>query len=139
MGSPCGKKGRPGKTPANATTLHGYFHLAGLFVHGIARGSINYTLEWKTDMTFAGVINGDSDGDFKSDGATAGALISPAREVPQAFDFARTLRDACLMWPARVGPQLAAAFDVDAAAVTIYLEDQVRQLLTELASDRVEF
>ena len=43
--------------------------LAGLFVHGIARGSINYSLEWKTDMTFAGVINGDSDGDFKSDGA----------------------------------------------------------------------
>src|SRR5262249_59524142 len=28
MVSPCGKKGRPGKPPANATTPRGYLHLA---------------------------------------------------------------------------------------------------------------
>jgi hypothetical protein len=68
-----------------------------------------------------------------------GALISRDVAVTKAFNFARTLRDACLTWPARVGPQLAAAFDLDAADVTVYLEDQVRQLLTELASERVDF
>ena len=51
-----------------------------------------------------------------------GALISCARAVRQAFDFARALQDACLVWPGRIGPQLAATFDVDAAAVTIYLK-----------------
>src|SRR5262245_51208400 len=44
--------------------------LAGLFVHGIARGSYNYTLEWTTDMTFAGLIEHDWDGDFLSNGAS---------------------------------------------------------------------
>jgi hypothetical protein len=57
----------------------------------------------------------------------------------KAFAFARTLRDACLAWPTRIGPQLAAAFDLDAADVTVYLDDQMRQLLRELASERVEF
>jgi hypothetical protein len=52
---------------------------------------------------------------------------------------ARTMRDACLTWPARIGPQLAAAFELDAAAVTVYLETHVRDLLTELASERVAF
>ena len=37
-------------------------------VHGAAEGSINYTLEWTTDMTFAGKISYDTDGDFSSDG-----------------------------------------------------------------------
>jgi hypothetical protein len=41
--------------------------------------------------------------------------------VHKAFSFARTLRDAIQAWAARVGPQLAAAFDLDASAVTIYL------------------
>lgn len=68
-----------------------------------------------------------------------GALISRDRAVLKAFAFARTLRDACLNWPARVGPQLAAHYDLDAADVTVYLEDHVRQLLTELASERVDF
>jgi hypothetical protein len=71
--------------------------------------------------------------------ARKGALISRDRAVTKAFSFARTLRDACLTWPTRIGPQLAAAFDLDAADVTVYLDDQVRQLLTELASERVEF
>jgi hypothetical protein len=68
-----------------------------------------------------------------------GSLISRDRAVTKAFSFARMLRDACLTWPTRIGPQLAAAFDLDAADVTVYLDDQVRQLLTELASERVEF
>lgn len=68
-----------------------------------------------------------------------GALISRDRAVLKAFGFARTIRDAIQTWPARVGPQLAAAFDLDATAVTIYLDEHVRQLLSELASERVEF
>jgi hypothetical protein len=42
--------------------------LAGLFVHALAEGSNNYTLEWKTDATFAGLIKYDNDGDFSSNG-----------------------------------------------------------------------
>lgn len=68
-----------------------------------------------------------------------GALISRDRAVLKAFAFARTIRDAIQTWPARVGPQLAAAFELDAVAVTVYLDDHVRQLLSELASERVEF
>jgi hypothetical protein len=68
-----------------------------------------------------------------------GALISRDRAMLKAFAFARMLRDACLTWPARVGPQLAAAFDLDAVQVTVYLEDHVRQLVAELASERVDF
>jgi hypothetical protein len=68
-----------------------------------------------------------------------GALISRDRAVLKAFAFARTLRDACLTWPARIGPQLAATFELDAAAVTVALEDHVRQLLVELAAQSVEF
>jgi len=68
-----------------------------------------------------------------------GLLISRERATARAFTFARTLRDACLTWPARVGPQLAATFDLDAAQVTVVLEDHVRQLLGELAAERVEF
>jgi len=68
-----------------------------------------------------------------------GALISRDRAVLKAFAFARTLRDAVLTWPARVGPQLAAAFELDAAAVTVQLEDHVRQLLIELAAQKCDF
>jgi hypothetical protein len=68
-----------------------------------------------------------------------GALVSRDLAVSKVFTFARTLRDACQTWPARVGPALAAQFDLDAAAVTVALDEHVRQLLTELASERVEF
>ena len=68
-----------------------------------------------------------------------GALISRERAQHQAFVFGRTLRDACLTWPARVGPQLAAQFDLDAGQMTVALEDHVRQLLDELAAERCEF
>src|SRR5262247_1431085 len=46
-----------------------------------------------------------------------GALISRDRAVLKAFAFARMLRDRWLAWPARVGPLLAARFEVDAGAV----------------------
>lgn len=68
-----------------------------------------------------------------------GALISRDRAVHKAFSFARTLRDACLTWPARLGPQLAAQFDLDATQVTLYLEEHVREFLVELASERCNF
>jgi len=68
-----------------------------------------------------------------------GTLISRDRAVLKTFAFARTLRDAVLTWPARIGPQLAAAFELDGAPVTVALEDHVRQLLVELAAQRVDF
>jgi hypothetical protein len=68
-----------------------------------------------------------------------GNLMSRSLARSNAFSFARTLRDACQTWPARIGPALAAQFDLDAAAVTVALGDHVRELLDELASERVEF
>jgi hypothetical protein len=70
---------------------------------------------------------------------TRGALISRDRAVLKAFAFARVLRDRWLAWPARVGPLLAAQFDLDAGAVTVVLEGLVREHLAELASERCEF
>jgi len=49
------------------------------------------------------------------------------------------LRDRWQSWPSRVDPLLAATFDLDAAAVTVALENYVRDHLTELASESVEF
>jgi hypothetical protein len=49
------------------------------------------------------------------------------------------LRDRWLAWPARVGPALAAQFDLDAGTVTVILEGLVREHLAELASERCEF
>ena len=42
--------------------------VAGLFVHALAAGTNNFTLEWTTDATFAGAMKYDVDGDFSSDG-----------------------------------------------------------------------
>ena len=42
--------------------------VAGLFVHALAAGTSNFTLEWTTDATFAGMMKYDVDGDFSSDG-----------------------------------------------------------------------
>ncbi len=67
-----------------------------------------------------------------------GALISRERAVATAFGFARTLRDRCLAWPARVGPLLAAEFDLDAGTLTVVLESYVREQLEELASQRCD-
>jgi hypothetical protein len=68
-----------------------------------------------------------------------GALISRDRAVFKAFAFARMLRDTWLTWPARVGPQLAAAFDIDETALTVALEQHVREQLATLARERPEF
>jgi hypothetical protein len=68
-----------------------------------------------------------------------GALVSRDRAVHKAFTFARMLRDRWQAWPARVGPLLAAQFELDAGAVTVVLEGYVREHLEELASERVEF
>ena len=42
--------------------------VAGLFVHALAAGTNNFTLEWTTDATFSGATKYDVDGDFSSDG-----------------------------------------------------------------------
>jgi hypothetical protein len=66
-------------------------------------------------------------------------LVSRARATRTAHDFARSLRATVQTWPVRIGAALAAAFDLDAHAVTVFLEDSVRDALAELASARVEF
>jgi hypothetical protein len=68
-----------------------------------------------------------------------GELVSRARATRTAHDFARALRESCQTWPVRIGPALAAAFDLEPHAVTTLLEDQVRDLLADLASHRVAF
>jgi hypothetical protein len=68
-----------------------------------------------------------------------GALISRDAATLKAFAFARVLRDSWLSWPARIGPQIAAQFDLDAATVVVTLERHVRAQLEELASERTEF
>ena len=68
-----------------------------------------------------------------------GMLISRDRAVLKAFSFSRMLRDRWLGWPARVGPLMAAQFDLDAGTVTVVLEGYVREHLEELASERCEF
>jgi hypothetical protein len=68
-----------------------------------------------------------------------GTLISRDRAVRKAFAFGRLLRDAWLTWPARVGPLLAAAFEVDATAMTVALEGHVGEQLASLARERPEF
>jgi hypothetical protein len=68
-----------------------------------------------------------------------GALIAKDRAVLKAFSFARMLRDRWLAWPARVGPLLAAQFELDAGTVTVVVEGLVREHLEELASERCEF
>jgi hypothetical protein len=68
-----------------------------------------------------------------------GQLISRDRATLRCFAFSRMLRDAWLTWPARVGPILAAAFDIDATAFTVALQEQVREQLAVLARERPEF
>lgn len=48
-----------------------------------------------------------------------GGLVSRASATAKAFGFARMIRDTWLAWPARVGPLLAATFDLDAGSVTV--------------------
>jgi len=41
---------------------------AGIFVHGLVKGSNNFTAEWTGDVTFAGTGVFDSDGSFSRGG-----------------------------------------------------------------------
>jgi hypothetical protein len=52
------------------------------------------------------------------------------------YTIARMLRDRWLAWPARVGPLLAAQFEVDAGAVTVALEAFVRDALGRSADPK---
>jgi len=67
------------------------------------------------------------------------ALISREVAVRKGFAFGRMWRDSWLSWPARVGPVIAEALDVDAATLTVMLEQHLRDHLTDLARERVEF
>jgi len=68
-----------------------------------------------------------------------GELISRDGATRTAFAFGRLWRDRWMAWPARVGPELAMQFNVDAGALTVALERVVHEHLTELASESVEF
>ena len=68
-----------------------------------------------------------------------GELMSREAATRKASAFARLWRDSWLAWPARIGPLIAAAFELDAGTVTIMLETHVREHLTDLANERPEF
>jgi hypothetical protein len=68
-----------------------------------------------------------------------GLLISRDRAVLRAFAFARLFRDSFLSWPARVGPLIAAQYEIDATTLTVTLEGYVREQLAVLARERPEF
>lgn len=70
---------------------------------------------------------------------TRGALISRDRATLKCFAYTRMIRDSWLNWPSRVGPLVAAAFDLDAGAVTVMLDGHVRTHLADLASERLDF
>ena len=56
-----------------------------------------------------------------------------------AVAFARLYRDALLNFPARQGPELAAAWGVDPRVVVGDLESALRTMLTELAHEPMPF
>jgi len=68
-----------------------------------------------------------------------GVLISREAATRKAFAFGRLWRDAWLAWPARVAPLVAAAFELDAGAVTVMLDAHVREHLADLTRERPEF
>ena len=70
---------------------------------------------------------------------TPGRARLPSSATAKAFGFARMIRDTWLAWPARVGPLLAATYDLDAGSVTVALEGYVREQLEDLANERCEF
>lgn len=67
-----------------------------------------------------------------------GSLIDKTRALRLAFGFSRRNRDAWINWPARIGPEVAAALDVDPHALTTLLERHVREHLTELADQPLD-
>lgn len=69
--------------------------------------------------------------------ARRGDLIERARVERVIFDFARRMRDAWSLWPARVAAGLAARLGADPHAVEAALAAEVRRHLEELSRDPV--
>jgi hypothetical protein len=67
-----------------------------------------------------------------------GLVVNRQTALAKAFAFARLFRDAWQAWPAHVGPLLAAQFELDATAVTVALEEYVREHLEQLSRERFE-
>jgi len=67
-----------------------------------------------------------------------GAVISRDRALLRAFAFARLLRETFRTWPARVGPLIAAEYNVDATALDAHPRD-VSLRATRRARERPEF
>lgn len=63
-----------------------------------------------------------------------GAVISRDCALLRAFAFARLLRETFRTWPARVGPLIAAEYNVDATALTLTLETYLCEQLAAPAS-----
>jgi hypothetical protein len=55
------------------------------------------------------------------------------------FAFGRQLRDHWTTWPARIGPELAAALEVDPFVLITHLEEAVRVELVAIADERCTF
>jgi hypothetical protein len=67
-----------------------------------------------------------------------GLVVNRQTALAKAFAFARLFRDAWQAWPAHVGPLIAAQFELDPTAVTVALEDHVRDHLDQLCRERFE-
>lgn len=62
-----------------------------------------------------------------------GELVDRSQAIAHVFKLARAERDAWISWPSRISSQMAADLDIDAHALHVALEEQVRQHLKELA------
>lgn len=62
-----------------------------------------------------------------------GELVNRSQAIAHVFKLARAERDAWMSWPSRISSQMAADLDIDAHALHVALEEQVRQHLKELA------
>lgn len=69
----------------------------------------------------------------------AGALVEIETAEKVLFEQARQERDAWLNWPARVGPLIAATFDLEADRVTEVLAGHVQQHLADIGEPDAEF
>ena len=62
-----------------------------------------------------------------------GAQVDRDRAISHVFSLARAERDAWMSWPARVAALIAMELGVEAHAVRVILDREVRQHLTELS------
>ena len=62
-----------------------------------------------------------------------GELVDRSQAIAHVFKLARAERDAWMSWPSRISSQMAADLEIDAHALHVALEEQVRQHLKELA------